>query len=39
MYMKAFGRPVIMGNGVSSSIKSKGLLVSLAKKAVNYKSK
>jgi hypothetical protein len=38
MYLKAFGRPIIMGDGVSTSIKSKGLLVSLAKKTVNYKS-
>jgi len=39
MYMKAFGRPLVMGDGVSSAIKSKTLLVSMAKKAVNYKSK
>jgi hypothetical protein len=39
MYMKAFGRPIIMGNGVASAMKSKALFVSMGKKTVKYKSK
>jgi NADH dehydrogenase FAD-containing subunit len=39
MYMKAFGRPMVMGNGAASMMKSKSLFLPMAKKAVNYKSK